>query len=203
MNTVGRVIKAETDALSAFFSRDGLLELAVISEISKMLAASAGVVTTGVGKCSYIAGKAASTFSSLHIPARYIHPTEASHGDLGSINFVDTLLVYSYSGGSRELSDIMIFCKRLNIEVIGITAGDRGSLVFDLSKYVIKLPILNGDGWEYIAPTISTTLMLAISDAMAVAAAEEKGIELDDFLDVHPGGLLGKMPRGCGQKKRL
>ena len=149
------------------------------------------VIVTGIGKSGHIANKIASTFSSTGTPSQFIHPTEASHGDLGSIKTDDCILAISNSGQSSELSGIINYAKRFNIPLLSISSNKKG-ILYSKSIYPIlfKKPIeacpLN------LAPTSSTTMALIIGDAIAITLLKIRGFKKSNFSNFHPGGNIGK-----------
>lgn len=149
------------------------------------------VILAGIGKSGHIAHKIASTLSSTGTPAFFIHPSEASHGDLGMITQEDTLIILSYSGDTAELSDIISYAKRFAVSLIAITRK-RESLLAQAADYTLLLPSSPEACPMGLAPTTSTTLMLALGDALAVALLRRKEFSEKDFKKFHPGGRLGK-----------
>ncbi len=149
------------------------------------------VVVTGIGKSGHIANKISSTLSSTGTPSQFVHPTEASHGDLGSITNSDCILAISNSGQSNELNDVIIYSKRFNIPLLSISSNKKG-LLYNKSDHAIlfKKPIeacpLN------LAPTSSTTMTLIIGDAIAISLLKMRGFQKSHFSKFHPGGNLGK-----------
>ena len=149
------------------------------------------IVVTGIGKSGHIANKISATLSSTGTPSQFVHPTEASHGDLGSITEHDCILAISNSGQSNELSDVINYAKRFNIPLLSITSNKKG-LLYLKSDYSIlfKKPIeacpLN------LAPTSSTTMTLMIGDAIAITLLKMRGFKKSNFSKFHPGGNIGK-----------
>ena len=148
------------------------------------------IIATGMGKSGHIACKVASTFSSTGTPAYFVHPAEASHGDLGMISDDDAVLAISNSGETAELSNILSYCRRFNIPVVAITRSMTSTLAANASA-TIQLPEAIEACDETKAPTTSTTMSLAIGDALAVALLRRKGFSIDEFHGFHPGGNLG------------
>ena len=149
------------------------------------------VIVTGVGKSAHIGNKISATLTSTGTPSYFIHATEASHGDLGSIKKNDCVIAISNSGETSELNNIIQFVKRFNITLISITSNSKSSLHKNSSIGILyKKPIeacpLN------LAPTTSTTMTLIIGDCIAIALLELKGFESKNFKNLHPGGNLGK-----------
>jgi arabinose-5-phosphate isomerase len=148
------------------------------------------VIVTGMGKSGHIARKIAATFASTGTPSFFVHPAEASHGDLGMLTENDTVLAISNGGESKELSDIVVYCKRFRIPLIAVTKNPQSSL----GKAGDILLLLPNDGEACplgLAPTSSTTATLVLGDVLAVALMERKGFNKTDFNQRHPGGKLG------------
>jgi len=183
-----RVLRFAGEALSALSeSLDGSFTRAV----DALAAVRGRVVVSGMGKSGHIGRKIAATFSSTGTPAQFIHPAEASHGDMGMLTRDDALLMLSYSGETKELSDLITYAKRFAIPLIGI-AGRADSTLLRSSDIALLLPHAQEACPMGMAPTTSTTLMLALGDALAVALMERKGFSADHYRDLHPGGALGK-----------
>lgn len=149
------------------------------------------VIVTGMGKSGHIARKIAATFASTGTPSLYVHPGEASHGDLGMIVTNDLVIALSNSGETYELTDIIAYTRRFSIPLIAITSKEKSSLA-QASDVLLLLPPEPEIGSLGLAPTTSTTMMLALGDALAVVALDCKGFTADDFRNLHPGGKLGK-----------
>ncbi len=149
------------------------------------------VIVSGMGKSGHIARKIAATFASTGTPAQYIHPGEASHGDLGMITKADACLMLSNSGETPELGDIIAHTRRFGIPLIGI-ARNPDSTMMRAADVALVLPPAPEACPMGLAPTTSTTASLALGDALAVALMERKGFSADDFRLLHPGGQIGK-----------
>lgn len=148
------------------------------------------VIVTGMGKSGHIARKMAATFASTGTVSFFVHPAEASHGDLGMISDDDVIIAISYSGELKELSDILIYAKRHNIPLIAITRNPQSALGKN-SSLVLKLPD-NGEACPLgLAPTSSTTATIVLGDVLAVDLMERRGFSATDFRQRHPGGKLG------------
>ena len=152
------------------------------------------VVVTGMGKSGHIGRKIAATLASTGTPAQFVHPGEASHGDLGMITKDDAILALSWSGESVELTSIITFAKRFSIPLIGITS-DGNSALGQASDVALVLPRAEEACPNGLAPTTSTTMQLALGDALAIALLERQGFTASDFRIFHPGGKLGAMLR--------
>jgi arabinose-5-phosphate isomerase len=156
-----------------------------------LMAVSGRVVVTGMGKSGHIAHKIAATLASTGTPSQFVHPAEASHGDLGMVTPKDAVLALSNSGETAELSDLINYTRRWHIPLIGITSG-QGSALGNAADVTLTLPKVTEAGTLGLAPTTSTTMMLALGDAIAVAMLERKGFSAEDFKQFHPGGNLGQ-----------
>jgi arabinose-5-phosphate isomerase len=149
------------------------------------------LIVTGMGKSGHIARKIAATFASTGTPALFVHPAEASHGDLGMVTEKDAVLALSNSGETAELSDFITYTRRWHIPLIGIT-GVATSALATAADIVLLLPKVAEAGSIALAPTTSTTMMLALGDALAIALLERRGFSAEDFKQFHPGGKLGQ-----------
>ncbi len=148
------------------------------------------IIVTGMGKSGHVGRKIAATFSSTGTPAHFVHPGEASHGDLGMIAPNDSILALSKSGETAELGDLLGYALRFSIPVIAITAGAKSSLV-NHAKVSFILPSVSEACEITNAPTTSTTMMMALGDALAISLMRQKGLTATDFHRFHPGGMLG------------
>ncbi len=181
-------LQIEADALIKASKR---LNQNFLDAINIILDTKGKLIITGVGKSGLVGAKMAATFASTGTSSFFLHPTEALHGDLGMIGHEDTLLAISSSGESEELTKILPHIKRFNIPLIGLTGNPHSSLgnyadVFlDISVEKEACPL-------GIAPTTSTTLTMALGDALAVALMKHRGFKEQDFASFHPGGTLGK-----------
>ncbi|MGH6920465.1 MAG: KpsF/GutQ family sugar-phosphate isomerase [Geminicoccaceae bacterium] len=183
-----RVLRAEAEAL---------LDLARslddrFARCVEMIAATRGrVVVTGMGKSGHIGRKIAATLASTGTPAMYVHPGEASHGDLGMITAADLVLALSNSGETPELADIVAYTRRMSIPLLAIV-GRADSSLADTADLALVLPRHAEACPMGLAPTTSTTAMLALGDALAIALLERRGFGTQEFSVLHPGGNLGK-----------
>ena len=183
-----RVIEVEMSGLQEVGDRIGQEFLEAVEILHSC---SGKIVVTGIGKSGHIARKLASTLASTGTPAFFVHPAEASHGDLGMISQRDAIIAISYSGESAELNLILPFAKRLGVKLISIT-GDPKSTLALLSEVTLNVRITKEACPLGLAPTASTTATLAIGDALAVSLLGAKGFNQKDFARSHPGGSLGK-----------
>jgi len=156
-----------------------------------ILACKGKLVISGVGKSGLIGAKMAATFASTGTPSFFLHPTEALHGDLGMIGKDDVVLAISYSGESEELSSILPHIKRFGTPLIGMTKNVNSTLG-EYSDVVVKVEIEREACPLNTAPTSSTTLTLALGDALAVSLMKARNFQKSDFASFHPGGALGK-----------
>ena len=158
---------------------------------ARLLAEAKGrVIVSGMGKSGHIARKIAATLASTGTPAQFVHPAEASHGDLGMIVEDDCVLAISRSGETAELSDMLYHCRRFHVPLIGMTFKPGSSLA-KASTAALVLPDCGEASEEAPAPTISTTMCLALGDALAVALIKARGFTAAHFGAIHPGGKLG------------
>ncbi len=149
------------------------------------------LIVTGVGKSGLVGAKIAATFASTGTSSFFLHPTEALHGDLGMISKGDTLLAISYSGESEELIKILPHIKRFDIPLIGLTA-DPNSTLGRYADVILSITVDKEACPLGVVPTTSTTLTMAMGDALAVALMNKTGFRAEDFASFHPGGTLGK-----------
>jgi arabinose-5-phosphate isomerase len=183
-----RVLQAEKHGLEALAaSLDGRFAAA----IDVFAAVRGRVIVTGMGKSGHIARKIAATLASTGTPAQFVHPGEASHGDLGMIAPGDAVLALSNSGETPELGDIVAYAARFRIPLVAMTRRAPSQLA-EAADVAIVLPATDEACPLGLAPTTSTTMMLALGDAIAVALLERKGFSHDDFKIFHPGGRLGR-----------
>lgn len=182
------VLQIERDAIQRVAdSLDSRFEQAV----GVLLACAGRVVLSGVGKSGAIARKLAGTFSSTGTPAIFLHPTEAAHGDLGTITDQDVAILLSYRGESDELTLLCPALKRLGVYTIVFT-GRADSTLGRMADLVLEIPIEREACPHNLAPTASTTAMLALGDALALATMTARGFTPDDFARNHPAGALGR-----------
>jgi len=161
------------------------------TEAVEVLARVGGrVIVGGIGKSGQIARKVAATLASTGTPAQFVHPSEASHGDLGMVTAQDAVLLFSKSGENGELADILSYTKRFSIPLVAIT-GNPESTLGRAADVVLMLPDVPEACPMGLAPTTSTTMMMALGDALAVALLERSGFSPDRFRVLHPGGRLG------------
>src|SRR4051812_14681323 len=174
-------IRALDEGLGGEFSR----------AVDIILAVHGRVIVSGMGKSGLIGRKIAATLASTGTPAHFVHPAEASHGDLGALVPGDVLLVISYRGETAELSDLITYAKRFHIPLICVAANPASSLM-QAADVKLLLPKSREACPMGLAPTTSTTLMLVLGDALAVALMERRGFSADQYRELHPGGSLGR-----------
>ncbi len=184
-----RVIDVEIAGLRALAER---LDDAFAHAVERLAghAERGRAVLCGVGKSGHVARKIAATLASTGTPAQFVHATEASHGDLGMITAEDTVIALSYSGETKELADVVAYCRRFAIPLIAVTA-QPDSMLGRAADIVLRLPDAPEACGVTLAPTTSTTLQMALGDALAVALLERRGFTASDFGNFHPGGTLG------------
>jgi len=159
--------------------------------VDLLLSAKGRVIVSGIGKSGHVARKIAATMTSTGTPAHFVHPSEASHGDLGELTRNDVLLVLSWRGETTELSDLIVYAKRFRIPLIGM-AWNKESTLLKAADVALVLPHVREACPHGLAPTTSTTLMLVLGDALALALMERRDFSADDYRNIHPGGSLGR-----------
>ena len=194
-----RTLEAEgsgIDALAASL-RDGL-GAPFVAAIDLIKAASGRVIVTGMGKSGHIGNKIASTFASTGTPASFVHPAEASHGDLGMITKHDVILALSWSGETAELKNLIDYSRRHDIGLIALTANADSTLA-KAADVALTLPQAREACPHNLAPTTSALMQLALGDALAIALLESHGFTAIDFGHLHPGGKLGAQLKTVGE----
>ncbi len=186
-------IAKETLNIEAKTLRDAAENLHINFEqaVEMILTCRGKLIVSGVGKSGLIGAKMAATFASTGTPSFFLHPTEALHGDLGMIGKDDVVLAISYSGESEELSSILPHIKRFDIPLIGMTRNTNSTLG-RYSDVVVEVHVEKEACPLDIAPTSSTTLTLALGDALAICLMKERNFAKEDFASFHPGGALGR-----------
>lgn len=186
VNSAIKTIETEIEGLKSlltFFGEN------YIQAVDLLLNCKGKVIVSGMGKSGHIANKMAATFASTGTPSFFIHPGEASHGDLGMITKDDVVILLSNSGETKELKDIIYYCKRFEIPTIGIIRRAESELT-KASTVALVLPAIP-EANSVNAPTTSTTMMLALGDALAVSLIDAHGFNSEKFGVFHPGGKLG------------
>ena len=193
-------VQIEMEALQAF--RDSLetphMSLAIEKAVQALASTQGRVVVTGIGKSGHIARKIAATMRSTGTAALFLHPSEASHGDLGVITAHDIVLAITWSGETIELGDIFHYCRNYGVKVI-VATSNPDSMAGRAADICLTLPRVREACPNAVAPTSSTTLQLVLGDALAVALIEARGFTSSDFHILHPGGSLGAKLCTVGQ----
>lgn len=189
-----RVLRAEADALNLMADSVGDSFALAVDAIHKMKRTEQGsgrLIVAGIGKSGHVARKIAATLASTGTPSYYVHPGEASHGDMGMITGRDVVLMLSNSGENAELSDLIHYTRRFDITLIALTGNPDSTLAkyADIKLVYPKVPEACPNG---LAPTTSTTMMIAMGDALAVALLERMGLTPEQYKVFHPGGKLGQ-----------
>ena len=183
-----RVLELEGNEL---LRHSNLLDDKFENALNLLYSCKGKVIVTGVGKSGHIGAKIAATMASTGTPSFFLHPTEALHGDLGMVQKSDVILAISFSGESDELIKIMPHLKRFGVQIISMTAKFSSSLA-KFSDEIISLDIIKEACPLGAAPTVSTTLTLALGDALAICLMKMRNFKVEDFANFHPGGSLGK-----------
>ncbi len=183
-----RVLALEAEGLTAL--ADSLGD-AFAAAIERLHGVDGRIIVSGMGKSGHVARKIAATLASTGRPAQFVHPAEASHGDMGMITRADAVIALSNSGETPELADLIAYTRRFGIPLVAMT-GRPGSTLAVQADVALVLPRVNEACPLGLAPTTSTTMMLALGDAIAVCLLERKGFTAADFQIFHPGGQLGR-----------
>jgi arabinose-5-phosphate isomerase len=190
-NTVIRdAISIDRDGLGALAEALPGMEQALADAVDLIGRMEGRLIVTGLGKSGHVASKLAATFASTGTPAYFLHPAEASHGDLGMVQPSDVILALSWSGETSELSDVIGYAKRRSVPLIALTgAGD--STLARAATVALVMPKVREACPHNLAPTTSTLLQMALGDALAIAVLQMKGFSEESFHGFHPGGSLG------------
>jgi arabinose-5-phosphate isomerase len=183
-----RVLETEIAGLKALAAA---LDDSFTHAVDALAATQGRVVVTGMGKSGHVARKIAATLASTGTPAQFVHPAEASHGDLGNIGRNDAILALSNSGETAELGDVVAHSRRFVIPLVAMTRNGASGLG-EAADVTLRLPSTEEACPMGLAPTTSTTMMLALGDALALALLERRGFSESDFQRLHPGGHLGR-----------
>src|SRR5882724_1388907 len=188
-----RTLETEAGGIAALCDaiKDGLGS-PIVAAVTMIRAARGRLIVTGMGKSGHIARKIAATFASTGTPAYFVHPGEASHGDLGMITPDDVIMALSWSGETVELKDLINYSRRFRINLIAITAS-RESALAESADVALVLPQVREACPHNLAPTTSSLMQLALGDAIAIALLESRGFTAFDFRAFHPSGKLGAM----------
>jgi len=188
-----RTLEAETGGLATLGAAiAGGLGRALIAAVAMIKAARGRVIVSGMGKSGHIGHKIAATLSSTGTPAFFVHPAEASHGDLGMITSDDVIIAMSWSGETAELKNLIDYSRRFRIGLIAVTA-EGASTLGQAADVALVLPQAREACPHNLAPTTSSLMQLALGDALAIALLESRGFTALDFRDLHPGGRLGAL----------
>jgi len=187
-NIAKEVLRIERDALTALIGRIGYDFERAVNAICRI---KGRVIVTGMGKPGFIAQKISATLSSTGTPSLYLHPAEALHGDLGRVTRDDLIVALSNSGETEEIVKLLPIVKKIGARLVALT-GNVHSTLGRFADYAIDVSVKREACSLGLAPTTSTTAMLAMGDALAVALLEKKGFREKDFAFFHPGGILGK-----------
>lgn len=186
-----RTLTLEVDGLQELRrALEGQLGSKAIEAVSLVLARPGRLIVTGMGKSGHVGRKIASTLASTGTPAMFVHPAEASHGDLGMITRQDAVLALSWSGEAPELADVIAYARRFDVPLIAITSRPESALgsAADILLTLPRMPEACPNG---LAPTTSTTMQLVMGDALAICLLQARGFSPADFRSFHPGGKLG------------
>jgi arabinose-5-phosphate isomerase len=188
LETARRVLRIEAQAIQEVLARlDGSFERAV----DLLFACIGRVVVTGMGKSGLVGRKISATFSSTGTPSFFLHPAEALHGDLGMLARGDALLAITYGGETQEILNLLEALKRLEIRIVTLTGNPKSTLA-EASDVVLDASVKEEACLLNLAPTASTTVAMAVGDALAISLLERRGFQHDDFAALHPAGRLGK-----------
>ncbi len=191
VQSAARTLELESEGLIALRAALAQQLGQAFGEAVELLSGAKGrVIVTGIGKSGHIGQKLAATFASTGTPAFFVHPSEASHGDLGMIAKDDAIVAISWSGESVEIGNIVTYSRRFKVPLVAITSRAQSALGKQ-ADVVLELPHVKEACPHGLAPTTSTTMQLAIGDCLAIALLESKGFTAHDFKVIHPGGSLG------------
>ncbi|MCC6221025.1 MAG: SIS domain-containing protein [Deltaproteobacteria bacterium] len=190
LNQIRDILLAEAKVISSL-----PIDKSAVKAVEAMLSCKGKVFVTGIGKAGYVARKTASTFSTTGTPSVYLHPGDASHGDVGVITKNDILLAFSNSGKTREILETVHFSRYLGVEAVITVTSSKDSPLGQESDIVIELGHIEEPCPLGLTPTASTTAMIAIADALALTAMKHRGFTKSDFAARHHGGYLGKKLR--------
>ena len=187
LDTARRVVRTEAAALGTLANA---LDASLTQAVDLILAATGRVIVSGMGKSGHIARKIAATLASTGTPAHFVHPAEASHGDLGMMTAGDVVIVLSNSGETPELADLIAHTRRFGIPMIGMASVATSTLMVQ-ADVALVLPQVQEACGTGVVPTTTTTMSLALGDAIAIALMEHRDFTATQFRDFHPGGKLG------------
>src|ERR1044072_87206 len=186
-----RTLETEAGGIAALVAAiHGALAQPLVAAVELISQSKGRLIVTGMGKSGHVGRKIAATFASTGTPAYFVHPGEASHGDLGMITRDDVIMALSWSGETAELKDLLYYTRRFRSELIAVTAIENSTLA-KIANVVLLLPPAREACPHNLAPTTSSLMQLALGDALAVALLESRGFTALDFRGLHPGGRLG------------
>ncbi|MDK1493273.1 KpsF/GutQ family sugar-phosphate isomerase [Sinorhizobium sp. 7-81] len=197
LDSIGRTLTKATNGIKALadhLTTDEAFARSLVDAVELIGDSEGRVVVSGVGKSGHIGRKIAATMASTGTSAYFVHPTEASHGDLGMVTSQDVLILLSWSGETAELGNMLTYAKRFKVPIISICAN-RDSILARNSEVALVLPKVQEACPHGLAPTTSAMLQLAVGDALAIALLERRGFSAEDFKTFHPGGKLGAQLR--------
>ncbi len=195
IDSAKEVIRAEQAGLAALLET---IDENFSKSVDLILQTQGYLIVVGVGKSGHIGQKIAASFASTGTPAFFMHPTEASHGDLGMVSADSTLLIFSSSGESRELRDVIHYASKMGVNIIGVTKNSTSTLGKS-ATLVLRLPPAPEACPNGLAPTTSTTNSLALADALVVTVMTERGFTREEFGQRHPGGKIGLQLKTIGE----
>lgn len=190
INLAKQILKAEAEAILGLNIDNTFSEA-----VNELLNCKGKVITTGLGKAGYLARKAASTFSTTGTPSIYLHPADASHGDVGVISSEDVLIALSNSGATREVIETVYFCKSLGAKKVICITGKTDSKLAELSDLTLNIGQIKEPCPLGMTPSASAMAMLALCDVLALVTMEQRGFTKKDFAMRHHGGYLGEKSR--------
>ncbi|RVP94678.1 KpsF/GutQ family sugar-phosphate isomerase [Sinorhizobium meliloti] len=212
LESIGRTLTTASNGIKALadhLTGDQAFAAALVDAVELMGDGDGRVVVSGVGKSGHIGRKIAATLASTGTSAYFVHPTEASHGDLGMITARDALVLLSWSGETAELANMLTYAKRFKVPIVSISSNRESTLARN-SEIALVLPKVPEACPHGLAPTTSAMLQLAVGDALAIALLERRGFSAEDFKTFHPGGKLGaqlrlvqELAHGTGQMPLL
>jgi arabinose-5-phosphate isomerase len=188
LETARRVLRIEAQAIEDILAR---LDNSFVRAVDLLFACKGRVVVTGMGKSGLVGRKISATFSSTGTPSFFLHPAEALHGDLGMLARGDALLALTYGGETQEILNLLESLKRLEIPIVTLTGNPKSTLA-EASDVVLDVSVKEEACSLNLAPTASTTVAMAVGDALAVSLLDRRGFQHDDFAALHPAGRLGK-----------
>jgi len=188
LDTARRVLRIEAQALQDL---EGRLDASFEGAVQLLLSCKGRVVVTGMGKSGLVGRKISATLSSTGTPSFFLHPADALHGDLGMLAKGDVLLAITYGGETQEILNLLETLKRLEIPIVALTGNNKSTLA-ETSDVVLDVSVKEEACTLNLAPTASTTVAMAMGDALAVSLLERRGFKSDDFAELHPAGRLGK-----------